>query len=173
MDKPITVSFRWSAKEMLHAQQLHMRYSKQGRRLRRILLGGAAVFLAGGIAGLARGQDFFASPFPLFLLCALFLAIPLFTRRAVLKMYAQKPDKDMIVTYEITTDRIMTRSEVISTEMLWRTILRGYRVPDGFLLYPTDRSFHWLPIHGFQDASDVERLALLTKSHVKQYEDAA
>jgi hypothetical protein len=58
MEKPITVSFRWTAKEMLLAQGLHMRYS-----------------------------------------------------------------------------------------------VRAHRVPEGFLLYPSERMFHWLPMHGFQEAA--------------------
>jgi hypothetical protein len=173
MEKPITISFRWSAKEMLLAQRLHMRYSKQGRKFRRIFIGGGVLFIILGIAGFARQQDFFASAFPFFLLATVFLAMPLFTRRAVLKMYAQKPDRDMLVTYEISTDCIATRSEVASTDMLWRTIVRAHRVPEGFLLYPTDRTFHWLPVHGFHDAADVERLAQLTQSNVQQYDHAA
>lgn len=172
MDNPITVSFRWSAKEMLVAQRLHMRYSKQGRKLRRIFIGGAALFVILGSTNLARQQDFFAFAFPFFLLAAVFLAMPLFRRRAVLKMYAQKPDREMLVTYEISTDRIITRSEVASSDMLWRTIVRAQRVPEGFLLYLTDRMFHWLPVHGFQGAADVERLAALTKSNVQQYDHA-
>jgi len=158
---------------MLLAQRLHMRYSKQGRKFRRVFIGGGLLFPILGIAGLTRQQDFFAFAFPFFLLAAAFLALPLFTRRAVLKMYAQKPDRDMVVTYEFTTDRLVTRSEVASSDMLWPTILRAYRVPEGFLLYPTDRMFHWLPVHGFHDATDVERLAQMIRSNVSQYDHAA
>ena len=157
---------------MLLAQRLHMRYSKQGRMFRWIFTGGGVLFLVLGISILSQQPNFFAFSLPLFLLGAVFLAMPLFTRRAVLKMYAQKPDRDMHVSYEISIDRISTKSEVVSTEMLWRTIVRAHKVPEGFLLYPSDRMFHWLPVHGFQNAADVERLAQLTKSSVKQYEHA-
>jgi hypothetical protein len=150
-----------------------MRYSKQGRGFRRIFIRGGLLFLILGVFALSRGQVFFALAFPLVLLAAGFLAMPFFTRRAVLKMYAQKPDRDMVVTYEITTDRLATRSEVASTDMLWRTILRAHRVPEGFLLYPTDMMFHWLPVHGFHDAADVERLAQMIRSNVSQYDHAA
>ena len=127
--------------------------------------------IMGGSIALQR--KFFVFSVPIFLLAAMLLAMPLFMRRAVLKMYAQKPDRDMLVTYEISTERIATRSEVASTDMLWRTIIRAHRVPEGFLLYPTDRMFHWLPIHGFHDAPDVERLAQLTMAAVQQYGQAA
>src|SRR5262249_14113759 len=102
---------------------------------------------------------------------AVFLCIPLFTRRSILKVYAQKPDRDMVVTYEITSERVATRSEIASSDIIWRAISRGIRVPEGFLFYISDRMFHWLPVHGFQDTADVERLAQLAKSKVQQYED--
>ncbi len=170
MDNPITVSFQWSVKEMLLVQRLHMRYSKQGRKLRRILIGLGALFMIMGIAGLVQRKDFFASAFPFVVAAGAWLVVHLSMRRAVLKMYAQKPDRDMLITYEISADRLATRSEVASSEVLWRTIIRGHRVPQGFLLYPTDLSFHWLPVHGFHDAADVERLAQLIKLNVQQYD---
>jgi len=157
---------------MLLAQRLHMRHSKQGRKIRRAFIGGAILFLLLGVAGLGRGQAFFAAGFPFFLLGGVFLAMPWFMRRAVLKMYAQKPDRDMVVTCEISTDRIVTRSEVASTDMLWRTIMRAHKVPQGFLLYPTDQMFHWLPVRGFQDLADIERLAKIAKTNVKEYIEA-
>jgi len=157
---------------MLLAQRLHMRHSKRGRKIRRAFIGGGALFLLLGIAGLGRGQVFFAAAFPFFLLAGAFLAVPWLTRRAVLKMYAQKPDRDLVVTYEISTDRIGTRSEVASTDMLWRTIMRAHKVPQGFLLYPTDQMFHWLPVRGFQDLADIERLAKIAKTNVKEYIEA-
>jgi hypothetical protein len=173
MDEPIMVSFCWTAKEMLLAQRLHMRYSKSGRKLRRFFLGCAILFVIGGIGGFARQpHDFLTSALPLFVMAAFFFAMPLFTRRAVLKMYAQKPDRDMPVTYEISPDRIATKSEVASSDIVWRAILRAYRVPHGFLLYPSDRMFYWLPIDGFGSAAEVERFASLAKSKAQQYEDA-
>jgi len=172
MDEPITVSFRWTAKEMLLAQQLHMRYSKQGRKLRRIFMGCGILFVLLGIVGFVQQHNFFSSALPFFLLATVFLAMPLFIRRAVLKMYSQKPDRDMLVTYEISPDRLATRSDVASSDMVWRIILRAHRVPEGFLLYPTDRMFHWLPIHGFRDSAEVERFALLAKLKAQQYDHA-
>jgi hypothetical protein len=171
MEKPITVSFRWTAKEMLLAQGLHMRYSKMGRRLRWSYMGGGGLFILLGIAGLVRQKEFFASAFPFFVFAAIFLAMPLFTRRAVLKVYAQKPDRDMLVTYEISAERIASRTEIGSSDMLWRAIVRVHRVPEGFLLYPSERMFHWLPMYGFQEAADVERLTKLTKAIVPKYDE--
>jgi len=167
MDKPIIISFRWSFEELLLAHKSHMRFSKLGRKFRRIIFGGGMFFLALGIVFAAQRN--LAPAFPLFALAFGFLASPLFLRRALRKSYAQKPDRDLVVTYEISAERLAVKSEVASSEMLWRTILRVHRVPQGFLLYPTDHMFHWLPITGFRDAADVERLAQLAKSNVQDY----
>jgi len=156
---------------MLLAQKLHARYSTQGRRLQMFFMGLGFLFLLLGVLSLPQ-QGVLRGMLPFLLLATFFLSIPLFTRRAVHKMYAQKPDRDMVVTYEITTDRLEARSEVASSDALWRTITRAYRIPQGFLLYPTDRMFHWLPTHGFQDSADVERLSELIKMKVDQYDHA-
>jgi hypothetical protein len=85
VETPITISFKWSAKEVLLAQGTHMRYSKQGRKFRWLFIGGGVLFIILGIVGLARQQGFFTSAFPFFLFAAVFFAMPLFMRRAVLK----------------------------------------------------------------------------------------
>ena len=154
---------------MLMAHRSHMRYSKQGRQFRRLLYVAVILFLVLGTVGLARRRNLLMDALPFFVLATVLLVIPLLVRRAVLKMYAQKPDRDMVVTYEITNGSLATRSEVASADMLWRTIIRAYRVPEGFLLYLTDRAFHWLPLDGFHDSADVERPTDIIKSKVSAY----
>ena len=48
MEDPIKVSYRWSAEEMLLAHRVHMRYSAQGRKLRRMFLGVGILFVVLG-----------------------------------------------------------------------------------------------------------------------------
>jgi hypothetical protein len=156
---------------MLLAQGLHMRYSEQGRKFRRLFIGGGILFLVLGLSILV-GRTFPMFALPFFLLAAVFLGMPIFTRRAVLKMYAQKPDRDMLITYEISSDRLATRSEVANSDILWRIMRRAHRVPHGFLLYPSDNMFHWLPLHGFCDAAEIERFAILAKTAAQQHHDA-
>jgi hypothetical protein len=177
MDKPITVSFRWSVEEMLLANRLYMRSSKFGRQFRRSIVTGGILFLFSGlIVLLARTPGYLFGSIPLLVLGAVFLAAPpvllVLTRSAVRKNYARRADRDMVRTYEISAERIISRSEVDTSEMLWRTITRVHRVPEGFFLCPNDTNFHWLPVHGFHDATDVERLAHVAKANVQQYHAA-
>ncbi len=102
---------------------------------------------------------------------AVLVGMPYGLRKAILKSYAQKPDRDLVISYQFGEDRFSCKSDVSSSEMLWRTILRVLRTKDGFLLYVSDNQLHWLPIHGFQNAADVDRLADLARAKVGEYKD--
>ncbi|SRR6266404_5035008 len=181
MERPIIkISYRWSEGEMLLLNRIHMRNSAQGRKLTRGFKSTGIIFLVmGTIAFCSIG----ATPEKLRALCfgfglvllgvALLWGMPYLNRTAVLKMYAKKPDKDLVMTYEVSDDGISCKSDVASSEMLWRVIVRGLRAKEGFLLYISDIQTHWLPIHGFQDATDVSRFADLTKAKVQDYKEAS
>ncbi len=101
----------------------------------------------------------------------LLLAVPLFMRRAALNSYAKKPDRDLLITFELGEERLTCKSEVASSDLLWRTIRRVLRTRDGFLLYLTDTQVHWRPAHGFQGTDAMERFAHLAKAKVEDYKD--
>jgi hypothetical protein len=114
----------------------------------------------------------FAYGFGLVLLGTVFwTGIPLLTRHGVLKAYAKKPDRELAVTYEISGERLSCRSDVASSDMLWKIILKALRTADGFLLYISDTQIHWLPVHGFENAAEIDRLATLAKEKVQDYND--
>lgn len=98
-------------------------------------------------------------------------ALPFLMRRSVLRAYAKKPDRDLRVTYTVSKERLSCVSDVASSDMLWRTILKALRTPDGFLLYVTDLQVHWLPVHGFENTAEIERLATLAKDRIQDYKD--
>jgi len=148
-----------------------MRHSPQFRRLRRarwtivpigILFGGGNLLIHGlqgsGVLGL-------------FCLVAAvsFLAIPLFVRQMTLRHYAKRPDRDMVILWEFYPDRITSRTEASSSMFEWRMISRVLQTTEGFLLYPNDRVFHWLPAHAFREPADVEAFAQLAKSKVRDF----
>lgn len=85
--------------------------------------------------------------------------------------YARLPDHNRPVTFEIYANRIASRSDVSSDEVFWRGFTRAYRTLQGFLLYQTDGQMQWLPVSGFHDSADIERLAEILKSNVKEYSD--
>ena len=178
MDNPIKVSYRWSADETLLLNRLHMRYSAQGRKLTSSFRNGGILFLGIGVillCGFAmRPQKFGALAFGLGLVGAgagLIVGVPRLLRKAVLKAYAKRPDKDLVTVYELSEEGLSCKSDVALSELLWRTIPKVQRFGEGFLLYVTDTQVHWLPIHGFQVPADADRFADLAKAKVGDYKD--
>ena len=102
---------------------------------------------------------------------AVLVGMPHVLRKAVLKTYAKKPDRDLVITYQFCEDRFSCKSDVSSSEMLWGTILRVLRTKEGFLLYVSDIQIHWLPVHGFQNPADVDRFADLARGKIGEYKD--
>jgi|SRR5439155_11621229 len=178
MEKPIQVLYRWSAAEMLLVNSIHMRYSSQARKLHRSSRSGGIIFICLGVLALCSigmtPEKWRAFAYGVTLVVAgvaVLVGVPLLMRRAVLKMYAKKPDRDSLITYELSEDRLSCKSNVASADLLWRAIQRVLRSADGFLLYVTDMQIHWLPVRGFRDRADLERFAQIAKAKVEDYKD--
>jgi uncharacterized protein YjeT (DUF2065 family) len=178
MDAPIKVSYRWSADETLLLNRLHMRYSTHGRKLTRTLRNAGIVFLCLGVlllCGFARRpQKFGALAFGLVLVGAavgLLVGAPRLLRKAVLKAFEKKPDKDLVGVYELSEQGLSFKNDVTSSDLLWRAIPKVQRFGEGFLLYVTDTQVHWLPIRGFQVPTDADRFADLAKAKVGNFTD--
>jgi hypothetical protein len=178
MEDPIKVSYRWSIQEMLLLNRIHTRHSPRARNTMRSIQIGAIIFICLGllmmlpIGGSRRNGSVLSSGLPLIVLGVGFLVfIPFTTKRALRKMYSKKPDRDMLLTYELTPDGFSSKSEVASAQMDWRATPKCLRAIEGFLLYPSEMQVHWLPVHGFQNSADVERAATLIASKVAAYRD--
>jgi hypothetical protein len=129
---------------------------------------GVLILLSGGVSLYQRTTGWTGFLFTAFV-SAFFLSMPLFRRRAALKLYAKKPDRDMEVVWEISEDKIRSKTELASSENAWAFFPKVVRVREGFLLFPSGAVFHWLPMRAFREAGDVERFAVLAKSKVKDY----
>jgi YcxB-like protein len=178
MDTPIKVSYRLSAAEMLLLHRLHMRHSAQGRKVTSSFRNGGILFLILGIillCGVAlTPQKLRALGFGLGLVllgAGILVGVPALLRTAALKAYAKKPDKDLVVAYELSEEGLSCKSDVASSNLLWRAIPKVQRLAEGFLLYVTDTQVHWLPNHGFQVPADADRFAGLAKAKVGDFKD--
>ena len=155
--KPIIVTFRWSKEEFLRAQRVARRHSPTMRKLYIIYAIVIASVLINAVVGIFRNP----TPWPqtLYLVCigaALLFGMPFYIRRAVLKLYAQKNDRDREVRYEIFDDHLHCHTQLISVDHQWAGFQRVLQVSEGFLIYPSNQAFHWLPAHGFENPADIE-----------------
>lgn len=171
MDETIIVRFKWTADELLTAQRLHLRHSRSGRA-RRVMRICAIISMPVSIAIM------FLTGFGWTGVCLVFLGIvllgtPWLTRRSTIKHFAKRPDRDMDLEWQILHDRLIAKTVMSNAEFNWSMIFSVLRTPAGFLLYPNDKIFHWLPAHGFREPADMERLAQMAQSKVQQYDNAA
>lgn len=172
MDNPISASYKWSADELLTAQRIHMRHSRLGRKIRRgtlifgplAVLIGIAIFVTRGF----HGMGLFLTVVGTALLLSQVMA-----RQMTLKHFSKRPDRDMIVSWEFRPDHITTKTEASSATLEWRMIARVLQTSRGFLLYPNDQVFHWVPTHAFRHPADLEAFKQLAKSKVQRFDHVA
>lgn len=165
----MTASFRWSKDEFLRSQRLALRHSRGGRWIYRFTMVVGTLILLSGAASLYQHTTDWAGFVFIALFSAIFFSMPLFVRCAARQAYAQKPDRDMEVTWDISEDGIRSKTPLALSENTWASFQKMVRAREGFLLYPSGRMFHWLPTHAFRDTEEVERFAELAKSRVKEY----
>jgi hypothetical protein len=171
MNKTIQVCYRWSVEEMLLINKLHMRYSTDGRKLRRkFYLFGVVIFV---IPLITSWQYLtYQSAVVLIVSPIVILALMLFsTRRAIRKAYARKADRDLPITYELSEDRLISRTEISTVDSLWRAIRSVVKTPEGFLLYTEERQLHWLPVRGFSNPEEVEQFAEFARTKIQDFSD--
>ena len=173
MSPPITASFRWSKDEFLRAQRLALRHSGMARLLYRFMAALGALILLSVAVSFAHHTIAWPGFIVAVLVSAVFFSMPLFARRAAIKLYAQKPDRDMEVTWDISEGGIRSKTPLALSDNAWTFFQKVIRAREGFLLYPNSRIFHWLPMHAFHDTADVERFAKLAKSKVREYAEVS
>jgi hypothetical protein len=162
----IEARFKWSAEEMLKAQDAHIKSSPTLRKMQRgaLVWGVICVLLGIGSLILHRFVGLYFC-----VMGAALLSSRLWTRRFILKLYNQRHDRDSEVSWMISSDEITTKSEASDSRFEWRVISRVVECPQGFLLYLNNQLFHWLPGHAFKGEGGKE-FAALAERHVKQYD---
>ena len=159
MSPPITASFRWSREEFLRSQRLAARHLREGRWFYRITTAIGLVILLSGVVSFHQHTTGWPGFLLAVVLGGMFLATPLLARRAALKLYAQKPDRDREVTWDISEEGVRSKTPLAASENSWAFFQTVLRAREGFLLCPGGRMYHWLPTHAFRDPEDVERFA--------------
>lgn len=172
MDVPISASFRWNKEEFLRSQRLAVRCSRYGPFIYRFFAIMGTIISAIGVVGFCKHQTGWLGFLYTMAFGAFFFSVPLWSRRAVLKLYMQKPECDMQETWEITDAVMRFKTGRVSADFQWEFFKKVRKVKYGFLVYPNDRQCYWLPMHAFREA-DAERFAELAKAKVRDYAEVS
>ena len=164
---------------MLKMHEINMRHSQYGRKFRRTqwIAGSFAVLaIIGGMVKLAQqgpSREALSNVIIFSIVGGFMVILPMLVRRYLLKDYARRPDRDMMVYWEFYSDRITVKNEASSGTFEWRLISRILQVKEGFLFYKGDHLSNWLPVHAFQTESDKEAFIFMARSNVPQFDNNA
>jgi hypothetical protein len=170
MEQPITVSFRWSADDYIQSYRYYFRHICRPT-IRIGLHFIFALMLLGGVLGCfkERGSSL--------VLPGAFVIVGVYwfvfrgydLRWTLRRRYAKRPDKESQIEWQITPEKLSTRSRLGYAEFSWEALVKVVRTPSGIVLYPLDQLWYYLPRRGFTGDADFERAAALAKSKVQRF----
>ena len=141
----IEASFLWTDEQAVIANRYHQRYTC--RRPFRIAANGIAILaITGGVFRLSR---FGLSLLPVGLIVGGLYWI--FLRRydmawTVKRRFNKRPDKDKQVKWHFSPEGVDFETENLgSGRVKWDAFTKAVKTPVGYLLYPNDQMYHWLP----------------------------
>jgi hypothetical protein len=155
MDTPITIRFRWTADELVQANRYHLRHvCRPAFRIGVhcffgvLFLGGVLTIFSVGSSGRAPISVTLAL---LSLSVYWFAVLPYEWRWRIRRKFNKRPDRDTEVEWVVTADTLQMRGAHARGETSWQGFSKLVCTPAGFLLYPIDQMFYWVPRHGFAD----------------------
>ena len=72
------------------------------------------------------------------------------------RRFGKRPDADMEVEWEFSKREIKTQSALGEATIQWKGFLKVVEASDGFLFYPLEKLFHWMPFSAFESPECVE-----------------
>ncbi len=178
----IVASYRWTLNEFLEAQGMHYDlFVKPKLKFAGFIdIRIPAVILVCGLTlriaiDLSEGAAFEAGELIYVLgvfVGTLILLQPWLRKRALIRHFHQRPDRDKQMQFRITPEQVAIFTEGISSASnQWNSYHRIIGTRKGYLLYPNDWMFQWLPNHAFANKDDIELFAGLAKQHSRDYSE--
>ena len=170
MDQEITASYAWTADEMIKARENHAR--AQCRPIYRAGL--KFLWLMAIFAGWCAYQtDGWSIPTVLFPLGGVYLLLfrKYDVRWSLRRHFKKRPDRDLQIVWTLGENDLQIKTKESESKQNWSQIAKARRASTGFLLYPDDKVFFWLPITAFASEEDRKRTEELLRSKVKDFAD--
>ena len=182
MDDPISARYLWDANEMTEAWYAHNRSSVM-RPISRLMFRfvnlvylaiplGILIFLAirPDIPDLTRRNCINLLVIFILLWCwSFFVQKRSFMRWRARRALRSVPQGAQVVTWSINTNELTNHTSVTSTTLMWPVFLKAVETPKGFLLYRSDKFYHWIPTSGFVSETEMVRFAEVARSQVADY----
>lgn len=172
MNEVITIHYRWTTEELLNGYRWHFRH-RVPPIFRWALWLLEAVFSIVGAFQVWESRSLF--PGGLLLIVGIYIPLTFLVVRPwlVRRQFAKRPDRDTEIEWRVSADSIHARGEHGTSDFTWLALSKVVETPAGFLFYPTQQIFHWLPRHGFASDTDFNRLSEIAQQQAAKFHRSA
>ena len=169
MNEPIHVKYLWQTKDIVKAYKYHRRSSTAFKLLDLSYLAIGIVNIAIGLHGVIieqRLESIGSIIFGIFFLVINKIQLYFYSRSFNKLNYEHKQ-----VEWEIGQDKIVHRMiNLAESTLSWDLVYGIADTPEGFLLYPQQNIFYWLPKEAFESKEDIAQFAYLAQDKVKKWQ---
>jgi len=168
MTQEIKASYKWTVGELIGAREAHDR--AQCRPFFRVILIflSCLAILVGWCAFNTRGWSVPAVLLPLVGIYFLFLR-KYDVRWAVRRHFNKRPDRNTNVTCILAEYGLHITTDGGEGKQSWAMILKVRKGTKGFLIYPNDRIYYWLPYIAFSSTDERGRAEVLLRNKIKDF----
>jgi hypothetical protein len=168
MNQEITASYVWTADELIRAREHHGRAQcRPAYRAGLVFLSFMAI-LAGWCNYQTHGWSVLTVLAPVG--GTYFLLLRKQEVRWVLRRHFKKrPDRNLHVTWTLGEDALQIKTGESESKQNWSQIAEVRKARNGFLLYPNDSIFHWLPMTALASEEDRNQVEKLLQGKVKDF----
>lgn len=168
MNQEIMVSYVWTADEQIKAHENHRRAQcRPGYRAGLIFLSFMAI-LAGWCSYHTRGLSIHTVVFPLAGIYFLFLR-KYDLRWTLRRQFGRRPDKNAPTVWKLDENALRITTAESDSKQNWSLIGKVRKAHNGFLLYPIDTLFYWLPMTAFANEDVRRQTEELLRNKVKDF----
>lgn len=79
--------------------------------------------------------------------------------------FAKRPDANVQIEWQFSNEAIKSKTELGEATIHWKSFLRVVETSEGFLFYPLENLFHWLPFSAFESPDCIEKARVLLREN--------
>ena len=166
--EPVVAQFQWTADDLLTARRWHQKhvcrpFFRWAVHITLVLIVAVSLYslFRSGLSAIPVG--FLVAAFYIYFLRR--FEVRWLTRR----QFAKRPDRNSEIQWSASPQGLSTAATHGRSDFQWTALTKVLHTPDGFLFYPTEEVFHFLPRRGFRDETDFDRLAQLAREHAPKF----
>ncbi len=165
----ITAAYTWTADELIAASENAARANCRWPYRMGLVFLALMGFFCGWCYYSVEGWSIPAVLSPL---AGLYILLWKFHKRFALRRhFKRRPDKNAEIVWTLRNEDLHVKTFDTDSRANWSQIAKVRKARNGFLLYPNEAVFHWLPCHAFSNEVQREDAETLLREKVKDFKN--